>query len=180
MNSSKFSDSIWKRIISSKDPHGLTESNCPPVYNYVILGNELAPTDDDWIYYKVASLARKIYIRPRAGVRLLSHIQGGLYRGKCRSERHQEAGTKVIRWGLQQLEKQKIIKKDKKGDSLKINSRIVTDEGRGTLNRIVTEHIKSKQAWKTSWWCILYLTFLILNYVFYFFFVLGFKNKNIN
>ena len=89
--------------------------------------NELAPTDDDWIYYKVASLARKIYIRPRAGVRLLSQIYGGLYRGKCRSEYHQHAGTKVIRWGLQQLEKQKIIKKDKKGDSLKINSRIVTD-----------------------------------------------------
>ncbi len=122
----------------------MIESNFPPVSNYLISGNELAPIDDDWIYYKVASLARKIYIRPRAGVRLLSHIYGGLYRGKCRSERHQHAGTKVIRWGLQQLEKQKIIKKDKKGDSLKINSRIITDEGRGTLNRIVTEHVKTK------------------------------------
>jgi len=124
----------------------LTELNFPPVPFLFYSGNELAPTDDDWIYYKVASLARKIYTRPRAGVRLLSHIYGGLYRGKVRSERHQQAGTKVIRWGLQQLEKQKIIKKDKKGDSLKINSRIITDEGRGTLNRIVTEHIKSKQA----------------------------------
>ena len=55
---------------------------------FLISGNELAPIDEDWIYYKVASLARKIYIRPRAGVRLLSHIYGGLYRGKCRSERH--------------------------------------------------------------------------------------------
>jgi len=63
-----------------------------------------------------------------------------------RSERHEHAGTKVIRWGLQQLEKQKIIKKDKKGDSLKINARVVTDEGRGTLNRIVTEYIKTRQA----------------------------------
>ena len=124
----------------------MIESSFLPVFHYVISGNELAPIDDDWIYYKVASLARKIYIRPRAGVRLLSHIYGGLYRGKVRSERHEHAGTKVIRWGLQQLEKQKIIKKDKKGDSLKINSRIVTDEGRGTLNRFVTEHIKSKQA----------------------------------
>gem|GEM_PF-5225746 len=124
----------------------MTELNFPPVPFLFYSGNELAPTDDDWIYYKVASLARKIYTRPRAGVRLLSHIYGGLYRGKVRSERHQQAGTKVIRWGLQQLEKQKIIKKDKKGDSLKINSRIITDEGRGTLNRIVTEHIKSKQA----------------------------------
>lgn len=46
---------------------------------------------------------------------------------------------------MQQLEKQKIIKKDKKGDALKLNSRIISDEGRGTLNRIVTEYIKSKK-----------------------------------
>lgn len=149
-NSFEFSDNIWRRITSSKDQLGLIELSFPPVFNCIISGNELAPTDEDWIYYKVASLARKIYIRPRAGVRLLSHIYGGLYRGKCRSERHQHAGTKVIRWGLQQLEQQKLIKKDKKGDSLKINSRIVTDEGRATLNRIVTEHIKSKQAWSKN------------------------------
>ena len=145
-NSSKFSDNTSKRTTSSKDLLGSIESNSPPVPFSLISGNELAPIDEDWIYYKVASLARKIYIRPRAGVRLLSHIYGGLYRGKCRSERHQHAGTKVIRWGLQQLEKQKIIKKDKKGDALKINSRIITDEGRGTLNRIVTEYLKNKSA----------------------------------
>ncbi len=145
-NSSKFSDNTLKKITSSKDLLGSIESNSLPVYFCLISGNELAPIDEDWIYYKVASLARKIYIRPRAGVRLLSHIYGGLYRGKCRSERHQHAGTKVIRWGLQQLEKQRIIKKDKKGDSLKINSRIITDEGRGTLNRIVTEYLKNKSA----------------------------------
>jgi ribosomal protein S19E (S16A) len=47
-------------------------------------GNELAPLNEDWLYYRVASLARKIYLRPRAGVRLLSHIYGGLKRGNCR------------------------------------------------------------------------------------------------
>jgi ribosomal protein S19E (S16A) len=66
----------------------LIELNFLQVIFFLISGNELAPIDEDWIYYKVASLARKIYIRPRAGVRLLSHIYGGLYRGKCRSERH--------------------------------------------------------------------------------------------
>jgi ribosomal protein S19E (S16A) len=68
-----------------------------------------------------------------------------LKRGNCRPEGHEHAGTKVIRWCLQQLEKQKIIKKDKKGDGLKLNARIVSDEGRGTLNRIATEHIKNKK-----------------------------------
>jgi ribosomal protein S19E (S16A) len=93
----------------------------------------------------VASLARKIYLRPHTGVRLLSHIYGGLKRGNCASERHAAIGTKTIRWGLQQLEKQKYIKKDKKGDGLKINSRIISDEGRRTLNRIATEFIKNKK-----------------------------------
>lgn len=62
-----------------------------------------------------------------------------------RTPRHEHGSTKIIRWSLQQLEKQKIIKKDKKGDGLKLNSRIISDEGKGTLNRIVTEYIKSKK-----------------------------------
>ena len=106
---------------------------------------EYAPFDEDWVYYKVASLARKIYIRPHSGVRLLSHIKGGRYRGNCRPEWHQHAGTKIIRWSLKQLEVQKLIKKDKKGDGLKLNSRIISDEGRRTLNRIATEYIKNKK-----------------------------------
>lgn len=112
---------------------------------YFYSGNELAPLDDDWIYRRVASLARKIYLRPHTGVRLLSHIYGGLKRGNCASESHDHAGRKIIRWGLQQLEKHKLIKKDKKGNSLKVNSRIISDEGRRTLNRIATEHIKNKK-----------------------------------
>ena len=49
------------------------------------------------------------------------------------------ASGKVIRWGLQQLEKLKVIKKDKKGDELKVNSRILSKEGVKDLNRIATE-----------------------------------------
>ena len=67
------------------------------------LANELAPLDEDWIYYRVASLARKIYIRPRAGVRLLSHVMGKKKRMNGTPPRHEHTGTKVIRWSLQQL-----------------------------------------------------------------------------
>jgi small subunit ribosomal protein S19e len=49
---------------------------------------ELAPLDDDWIYHKVASLARKVYLRPRTGVNLLSHIYGHKYRLPNRPPRH--------------------------------------------------------------------------------------------
>ena len=122
-------------------------------YALLYTGNELAPLNDDWIYTRVASLARKVYLRPHSGVRLLSHLYGGLHRGKVRSEFHDHASTKIIRWGLQQLEKLKLIKKDKKGDNLKLNSRILSSEGRRVLNRIATEHIKeskSKQWWNLS------------------------------
>ena len=108
-------------------------------------GQELAPTNEDWIYVRVASLARKIYLRPHTGVRLLSHLYGGRKKGDCKTETHDHASTKIIRWGLQQLEKQKWIKKDKKGDSLKLNSRILSSEGRRVLNRIATEHMKDKK-----------------------------------
>jgi small subunit ribosomal protein S19e len=96
--------------------------------NFLIYSaNELAPLDDDWIYHRVAALARKVYIRPRTGVNLLSHIYGKKYRVASRHPRHEHASLKIIRWGLQQLEKQKIIKKDKKGDALKINSRVISE-----------------------------------------------------
>ena len=65
--------------------------------------------------------------------------------GNGRPPRHEHGSTKVIRWALTQLEKQKIIKKDKKSDVLKLNARVISDEGRGTLNRIATEYVKSKK-----------------------------------
>lgn len=57
----------------------------------------------------------------------MSHIYGQKYRVSSRTPRHEHASLKIIRWGLQQLEKQKIIKKDKKGDALKINSRVISE-----------------------------------------------------
>ena len=38
----------------------------------------------------------------------------------------------------------KIIKKDKKGDTLKLNARIISDEGRGTLNQIANKYMQAK------------------------------------
>ena len=66
-------------------------------------------------------------------------------RTRRKTEWHEHSSTKIIRWGLQQLEKLKLIKKDKKGDSLKLNSRILSSEGRRVLNRIATESLKEKK-----------------------------------
>ena len=75
----------------------------------------------------------------------MAHIKGARKRGECRPEHHAPAGSKIIRWSLQQLDNLKLTKKDKKGDALKINSRIISDDGRRTLNRIATEYLKNKK-----------------------------------
>jgi small subunit ribosomal protein S19e len=67
------------------------------------LGKELAPLDEDWLYIRVASLARKIYIRPRTGVALLTHIYGSKKQIQLGRPHHQSSSGKIIRWGLQQL-----------------------------------------------------------------------------
>jgi small subunit ribosomal protein S19e len=100
---------------------------------------ELAPLDDDWLYTRVASLARKIYVRPRTGVKLLTHIYGGNHQVGSRRSHHESSSGKVIRWGLQQLEKLKVIKKGRKTHELKVNSRVISKEGVKDLNRIATE-----------------------------------------
>jgi len=92
---------------------------------------------------------------------LLSHIYGGKYSVASRHPRHEHASLKIIRWGLQQLEKQKIIKKDKKGDALKINSRVISEEGRGTLNRIATEFVNAKNK---KWMICLFDLILLFPY----------------
>lgn len=37
---------------------------------------ELAPYDDDWVYIRTASVARKIYLRGHLGVGTMKHIFG--------------------------------------------------------------------------------------------------------
>ena len=87
----------------------------------------------------MASLARKIYVRPRTGIALLTHIYGGKKQIGSRRPHHFNSSGKVIRWALQQLEKLKVVKKDRKNDELKMNSRIISKEGFKDLNRIATE-----------------------------------------
>ena len=109
---------------------------------------ELAPLDDDWLYIRVASLARKIYVRPRTGVALLTHIYGSNHQVGSRRPHHASSSSGVIRWGLTQLEKLKVVKKGRKTDELKVNSRVISKEGAKDLNRIATEVMLAQKAAK--------------------------------
>lgn len=61
---------------------------------------ELAPYNEDWVYIRVASVARKIYMRGHLGMTSLKHIYGGAQRNGVTKPRHRAAGGKIIRWAL--------------------------------------------------------------------------------
>ncbi|KRX10976.1 hypothetical protein PPERSA_12100 [Pseudocohnilembus persalinus] len=112
----------------------------PQWLSYVTNGprNELAPQDEDWVFIRVASVARKIYLRRNIGVSTLRHIYGGRQRNLGNvPERHRASAGKVIRWSMQALEKIGVVKKDKK-NQLKKGSRLISKEGQTDLNRIAT------------------------------------------
>jgi len=133
-----------------RGPNGSTWSRPAKVTPEVYAAKELAPLDDDWLYIRVASLARKIYVRPRTGVKLLTHIYGSNKQVGSRRPHHVSASGSIIRWGLTQLEKLKVVKKGRKTDELKVNSRVISKEGAKDLNRIATEVILAQRARPTQ------------------------------
>jgi small subunit ribosomal protein S19e len=106
-------------------------------------GKELAPFDPDWLYIRVAALARKVFLRPRLGVQLLRRLYGGSERRGTVRPKFCKASGGILRWALKQLENLKVIRKIKKEsekqyDELKINSRVMSNDGIKNLNRIAT------------------------------------------
>jgi len=121
----------------------------PKWFDYVKtgVGRELPPSDSDWLYIRIAALARKVYLRNHIGVGTLKHIYGGKKRFGVRRPHHITGSGKIIRWGLQQLEKLDIVKKDKKSEMKKF-SRVITEPGQRDLNRIANQvgQLKYKKA----------------------------------
>ncbi|EGR27010.1 Yip1 domain protein [Ichthyophthirius multifiliis] len=79
--------------------------------------NELAPTDPDWVYLRVAAIARKVYLKPHTGVSTLRHIFGSVKRRGCLRNIHEHAHGKFIRWSLQQLEELKALTGNNKSNT---------------------------------------------------------------
>merc|ERR1711988_1741543 len=60
----------------------------PSWHNIIKTGHykELAPYDEDWYYVRLASIARKVYLRQKTGVGALRKVYGGAdRRGTCPS-----------------------------------------------------------------------------------------------
>jgi len=98
-------------------------------------GRELAPEDPDWLYTRIASVARKIYLRAHVGVGTLKEIYGGKQRfGHSRNHHHRAAG-KIIRYSFQVLEGLGVLSRDKKCLEKKW-ARVITSQGRKDLDII--------------------------------------------
>jgi len=93
---------------------------------------ERAPNNPDWFFVRNASILYRIYREGPLGTGSLRTYYGGRKnRGKA-PERKRKAGGKVIRVCLQTLEKDGLIKKDKKG-------RAITGKGMKYLNEKAKE-----------------------------------------
>lgn len=89
---------------------------------------ELAPNDQDWFYVRMASIARKIYMRGGIGVGEFRKTYGARKRRGMKPSRSSKASGGIIRNALQQLEKLEIIEKDPRG------GRRVTSKGQGSMD----------------------------------------------
>lgn len=83
---------------------------------------ERSPINPDWFYVRTASILYRVYKDGPVGTGALRSYYGGRKNRGVRPEKKYRAGGKAIRLGLQILEKEGLVKKDKKG-------RIVTPKG---------------------------------------------------
>lgn len=91
---------------------------------------ERAPHDPDWWYMRCSSILYRVFKDGPVGTESLRTYYGGRKNRGSRPTRHRKAGGKIIRLALQQLENNKLIKKNQK------KGRVITPEGQKYLNEM--------------------------------------------
>ncbi len=113
----------------------------PEYTEYVKTGShrERSPQREDWYYIRMASVLRRIYIDGPTGTGSLRTYYGGRKNRGVKPHKHVKAAGKIIRNCLQSLEKEGLIKKEKKG-------RTITKKGLSFISKTakkVGEHLKA-------------------------------------
>lgn len=98
---------------------------------------ELAPYDQDWFYIRIASIARKIYIRGGIGTGEFRKIYGGRKRRGMKPSHSSKASGGLIRNALQQLERLGIVEKDSRG------GRRLTSKGQADMDTQASQCLSS-------------------------------------
>ena len=113
----------------------IPETAPPQWAKYVKTGvqAERMPQEMEWWYSRSASMLRKIYLEGPVGISKLRKEYGGRFKKKHHPEHFKRGSGAIVRTILKQLEKAKLVQTvNKKG-------RILTDEGKGLLNRIAKD-----------------------------------------
>jgi small subunit ribosomal protein S19e len=109
---------------------------------------ELPPNNLDWYYVRVASVARRVYVRSPTGVGALARRYGGRNcRGGVIPEHTTPASRKIIRTAMQQLEKMGWMKKAVKGRKLTMVGRRAMEDFsvRARRSRMVNQYWNSRR-----------------------------------
>ena len=97
---------------------------------------ERPPENKDWWFVRLAALLRTLYVQDKIGVQKLRNKFGGRRKVGYRHKRHFKAGGKIIRVGLQMLEKKGyVMTVAKKG-------RVLTDKGKSLLDKTAAGLVK--------------------------------------
>ena len=98
---------------------------------------QMPPNDANWWYTRAASVARMVYLHPGTSIKSLRNKYGGNKNYGSSPKHFCQAGGKIIRVILQQLEKAEYIKKGEKG------GRVITAKGQKQLDLVANEVKKS-------------------------------------
>ncbi len=111
-----------------------TKIKKPDFTKYVKTGQnrQRAPNDPDWFYTRMASILYRIYKNNALGTGALRSYYGGRQNRGVKPEHKKKASGKIIRTCLQLLEKENLLKKDKKG-------RTITPQGEKLLYKKAKE-----------------------------------------
>ncbi|MBR9677956.1 MAG: 30S ribosomal protein S19e [Nanoarchaeota archaeon] len=99
---------------------------------------ERPPQQEDWWYIRAAAVLRSVYVHGPVGVVRLSKKFGGKKRRGVKKPKFTPASTNILRKILQQLEKAKLVEKNKRGKP----GKVVSKQGRKLLDN--TAHTPAK------------------------------------
>ena len=99
-------------------------------------GQERLPEDQDWWYYRAASVLRKVYTRGPIGVSKLRTYYGKKKNRGTKPEKFYKAGGKVLRVVLQQLEVAGYVASVQKGVH---KGRAITPKGQSFMDNLAKE-----------------------------------------
>lgn len=118
---------------ASEELKKLVEAPSWAIYVKTGAGKERPPTDRDWYYKRLASLLRKVYIEGPIGVNKLRRRYSERKNAGMSGDKVYKGAGKIIRTGLQNLEKLQFVKNVEKG---KHKGKIITGKGKSFLDKL--------------------------------------------